>query len=281
MTAPRMLPTTAGALLVDGTIYRHSAVRGDVAPDLHPLVRRFLHELPTVQRERYAGWCAEAVLVSDRLYAAEGGRPGSLSAAQARAALWGARLTVVRVREPGDPDHGGESPPCRSCAALLDWCGIEVPPHEPEVPPRREGPPDVGRWALEIAARAAPDGQRHHLVPPALDAYRRFAGASALPEGPGAEVAPSGYAIDPLRASHTVATLAAFGAALGARVSPLGVECGPGGLATGILAIDERSRVFVLDATAEWFLGATVEEALETLRLGRAPARVRGDGAWT
>jgi hypothetical protein len=79
-----------------------------------------------------------------------------------------------------------------------------------------------------------------------------------------------------MRALHTVHTLAAFGAALGVKVTPLGIE----GDGTGLLAIDEEARVFVLDPTAEWYLGDTVGRALENLVSGRAPARVRLDGTW-
>lgn len=125
-SAPRPLPLTAAALAAGGIVYSHSSVRGDVAPDLHPLVRRFLHDLPIELTERYAGWCAETVLISDRLYEAERAAGGELSAAAARQSLWGATISVSRVREPGDPTHGQPQPPCRSCAALLEWLGIEV-----------------------------------------------------------------------------------------------------------------------------------------------------------
>lgn len=117
----------AGALLLEGVIHTHSSVRGDVAPDLHPMVRRLLDELPADRRERYAGWCAEAVLISDRLYAAEQAG-ATLSATAARSLLWGARIRVVRVREDGDPRHGQAQQPCRSCRELLDYFGIEVLP---------------------------------------------------------------------------------------------------------------------------------------------------------
>jgi len=118
-------PATAGALLVGGTVHTHTSIKGDQPPRLHPLVERFVENLPVEQRERYAGRCAEAVLVSDRLYEAERGRAAELTAGEARAALWGARVTVTRVREPGDPLHGTYQPPCRSCAPLLEWFGIE------------------------------------------------------------------------------------------------------------------------------------------------------------
>jgi hypothetical protein len=120
-----MLPLAAGALQVDGIVYTHTSVRGDVAPELHPLVRRLLHELPAGQRERFMGWCAEPVLLSDRLYAAE--QAGErLSPMAARSLLWGAKVRVVRVREAGDPRHGEAQPPCRSCSALLDYFAVEV-----------------------------------------------------------------------------------------------------------------------------------------------------------
>ncbi|MEU6024917.1 YwqJ-related putative deaminase [Micromonospora sp. NPDC047134] len=125
MTQLRMLPLVAGALLVDGTVHTHTSVRGDVAPRLHPVVRRFLHELPVGQRERFTGWCAEPVLISDRLYAAEADGP-PLNSTRARSLLWGAKVHLTRVREEGDPRHGEPQWPCRSCAALLDWFGMEA-----------------------------------------------------------------------------------------------------------------------------------------------------------
>ncbi|MFY1635109.1 YwqJ-related putative deaminase [Solwaraspora sp. WMMB335] len=122
----RTLPLVAAALLVEGSVHAHTSIRGDLAPDLHPVIRRLLHELPVEHRERFLGWCAEPVLLSDRLYAAEeqAGRP--LSTTAARAALWGAKLRLTLVREPDDPAHGTAASPCRSCRHLLDWFGIEV-----------------------------------------------------------------------------------------------------------------------------------------------------------
>ena len=119
-------PAVAGALLMGGKVHTHTSIKGDQPPRLHPLLERFVDELPVEQRERYAGRCAELVLVSDRLYEAETGRAGELTACEARAALWGARITATRIREQGDPAHGTYQPPCRSCAALLEWFGIEA-----------------------------------------------------------------------------------------------------------------------------------------------------------
>jgi hypothetical protein len=124
----RGYPATAGALLVDGQVHTHSSVRGDLRPELHPMIHRALLTLPIARRERYLGWCAEPVLLSDRLFAAAADLPAgaTLTPAQARAALRGARITVVRVREPGDASHGTPQPPCRSCAVLLELFGVEV-----------------------------------------------------------------------------------------------------------------------------------------------------------
>jgi hypothetical protein len=120
------IPSVAGALLTGGAVHSHTSVKGDVEPRLHPLVEKFIDDLPTEQRERFAGRCAEVVLISDQLYAAESGRAAGLTAGEARAVLWGARITATRIREPGDPDHGTYQPPCRSCAALLEWFGVEA-----------------------------------------------------------------------------------------------------------------------------------------------------------
>jgi hypothetical protein len=118
-------PATSGALLLGGTVYTHTSVRGEVAPNLHPLVAGFLAELPAASRERFAGRCAEAVLISDRVYEAEAAAGSPLTVNQARAAVWGARIAVTRIREAGHPEHGTAEPPCRSCTPLLHWFGVE------------------------------------------------------------------------------------------------------------------------------------------------------------
>lgn len=125
MPQERMLPLTAGAMLVGQTLHTHTSVRGDVAPNLHPILRRLIHELPVEQLERFAGWCAETVLISDRLYAAEE-LAGTLTAMQARSALWGSQLNVVHILQDDDPRHGENVSPCRTCQALLDHFGMEV-----------------------------------------------------------------------------------------------------------------------------------------------------------
>ncbi|TCB90697.1 hypothetical protein E0H26_26820 [Micromonospora zingiberis] len=138
---------------------------------------------------------------------------------------------------------------------------------------------DEGRareWALRIAADATPDGRQHVLTAAAVEAYAEFGGLRLRPQGEGEQIAPSEVHLDPFRVRHSVATLAELAALTGAPLSPLGEEGG----GTGILAIDEQGRVFVLDHTGDWFLGASVDEALGTLLLGQQPRRVRGDGTW-
>lgn len=121
---PRPLPMTAGVLSLDGAVYSHTSIRGDVAPVWHPLLQRLLRELPIESRERYAGWCAEVALISDRLREADRAAGRALTADEARAAMRGGRVSVHRIRERGHPAHGQPQPVCRSCAALLNWFGL-------------------------------------------------------------------------------------------------------------------------------------------------------------
>jgi hypothetical protein len=122
----------------------------------------------------------------------------------------------------------------------------------------------------------APGGQRHVLVAPAFEAYAEFGGLRVTPGGEGEQIAPSVFHLDPTRVLHTAATLAALAAVLGSPLTPLGDE----GDGTGIIAIDETSRMFVVDHAGEWYLGASVDEALTALVLGLQPARLRQDGTW-
>lgn len=272
---------TAGALFFGTSIYRHTSLKGDGSPKWHPLVRNLMDQLPPHRRERFAGWCAEAVLISDRLWETEERQGSGLTFETARPLFAGSIIEVVHVRERGDPVHGTPCPPCRTCQALLDAFGIELnrPVPAPGGPPSGFGgsePDRVRRWALMVAGYAAEDGRHHAVVDAAWEAYERFGGQWHPEPAGGVEVAAKGYAIDPTLALHTVGILDALGAAIGARMSPLGVEVG----GPGLLAVDEHGRLFVIDHTAEWFLGDTVEQGLETLVAGRAPRRLRVDGTW-
>jgi hypothetical protein len=83
-------------------------------------------------------------------------------------------------------------------------------------------------------------------------------------------LAPTPFLLDPRCGLHQPRTLADLGRALGTRLAPLGEEL----YGQALLAVDETGRVFSLDATGEWYLGATVDQALAVLVLGLAPERL-------
>ncbi|WP_436773390.1 YwqJ-related putative deaminase [Yinghuangia sp. YIM S09857] len=124
-----ILPAVAAALFTGKKVRTRAGAKGDTAPAPHPLVREFLAGLPADQRERWNGRCPEVELLSEHLIEAEESRKGRaakkpFALADARRALKGARVTLRRIREEGDPEHGGYQPPCRSCAALLEHFGV-------------------------------------------------------------------------------------------------------------------------------------------------------------
>lgn len=140
------------------------------------------------------------------------------------------------------------------------------------------GHQDVQRarhWGLTLSAWASPAGHQHTFSPKASQALAEFGGLTVHQSGPGVDVARATFALDPELALHTWLTLRGLGSALNVGLFPLGIE--DDGVST--LAIDTTGRVFALDHTAEWLLGATIDEALTTLVLGRRPARVRSDGS--
>ncbi len=142
--------------------------------------------------------------------------------------------------------------------------------------PGRRDEARAREWALTIAGYATPDGRQHVVVPAAIEAYAEFGGLRVTPPGEGERVAPSTVDLDPRRALHSVRTLAGLAALLGGPLTPLGVE----GDDTGILAVGASGRVFLLDHTAEWFVGESVAAALTALLLGWEPARIAEDGTW-
>ncbi|MGV2919383.1 YwqJ-related putative deaminase [Streptomyces alfalfae] len=127
-----ILPTVAAALSVRGqTTLTCTPGRGEEPPALHPLVQDFLDALTSGQRERFTGRCAEAILVSRHIAAADAGRSKRaqrkpMTNGEARKALKHAKLTTRRIREDGDPLHGSFAPPCRSCTALTAHFGVRV-----------------------------------------------------------------------------------------------------------------------------------------------------------
>ncbi|MGW1890259.1 YwqJ-related putative deaminase [Streptomyces sp. NPDC002004] len=126
-----ILPTVAAALSVRGTTLTGTAARGDQPPALHPLVQDFLDTLTSGQRDRFTGRCAEVILISRHLTAADDtrskrARRRPMNNGEARRALKHAKLTARRIREDGDPLHGSFARPCRACTALIDHFGVHV-----------------------------------------------------------------------------------------------------------------------------------------------------------
>lgn len=133
-----ILPTVAAALSVRGETLTGTAARGDQPPPLHPLVQEFLDSLPADRRDRFTGRCAEAILLSRHITNADAARSKRaarkpMTNGEARRALKHAKLTTRRIREDGDPLHGGFAPPCRACEALTAHFGVRVvdPAEEP------------------------------------------------------------------------------------------------------------------------------------------------------
>jgi hypothetical protein len=126
-----ILPNVAAALSVQGTTLTGTAARGDTAPTLHPLVQQFLDALPSDQRDRFTGRCAETLLLSRHIEAADTARSKRaqrrpISPNEARKALKHAKLTARRIREDGDPLHGSFAAPCRACTALAAHFGVRI-----------------------------------------------------------------------------------------------------------------------------------------------------------
>lgn len=126
-----ILPTVAAALSVRGTTLTGTAARGDTPPALHPLVQDFLDALTSDERDRFTGRCAETILISRHLTAADEARSKRaarkpMTNGEARKALKNAKLTARRIREAGDPLHGSYAAPCRACAALSAHFGVRV-----------------------------------------------------------------------------------------------------------------------------------------------------------
>ncbi|MEU6374208.1 YwqJ-related putative deaminase [Streptomyces sp. NPDC046909] len=126
-----ILPTVAAALSVRGATLTGTAARGDQAPPLHPLVQDFLDTLTSTQRDRFTGRCAETILISRHLAAADEARSKRaarkpMTNGEARKALKAAKLTARRIREDGDPLHGSFAAPCRACTALSAHFGVRI-----------------------------------------------------------------------------------------------------------------------------------------------------------
>lgn len=126
-----ILPTIAAALSLRGTTLTGTPARGDTPPALHPLVQDFLDTLTSDQRDRFTGRCAEAILISRHIAAADAARSKRaarkpMTNGEARRALKQAKLTTRHIREDGDPLHGSYAAPCRACTALTAHFGVRT-----------------------------------------------------------------------------------------------------------------------------------------------------------
>ncbi|KMS88520.1 hypothetical protein ACZ91_25625 [Streptomyces regensis] len=126
-----ILPTVAAALSVRGATLTGTAARSDQPPALHHLVQDFLDTLTSDQRDRFTGRCAEAILISRHIAAADAARSKRaarrpMTNGEARKALKHAKLTARRIRENGDPLHGSFAAPCRACTALSAHFGVRI-----------------------------------------------------------------------------------------------------------------------------------------------------------
>ncbi|MFF4604555.1 SUKH-3 domain-containing protein [Streptomyces sp. NPDC001339] len=133
-------------------------------------------------------------------------------------------------------------------------------------------------WADTLRAHTSPAGHRHTLFPAAVEAWAEFGGLHITSPGPSRHIAPTPFTIDPLHGLHLARTLGDLGRALNTDVAPLGREelTAPGGTthAQATLAIDTYGRVYSLDHSGDWYLGADIDAALGTLVLGTQPARL-------
>ncbi|WP_406420264.1 SUKH-3 domain-containing protein [Streptomyces sp. NBC_00842] len=125
-------------------------------------------------------------------------------------------------------------------------------------------------WADALRAHTSPAGHQHAVFPAAVEAWAEFGGLRIAAPAPGRQIAPASVWIDPLSGLHLARTLGDLGRALQTEVSPLGEE----GDGQAVLAIDAEGRVYSIDHTGDWFLGADIDQALATLVGGFQPERL-------
>lgn len=103
-------PGAAGSLQVGNRTFAGTSTRGATPPTHHPRVQQALDNIPAAQRSRSHGRCVEPACISQALN--EGVDPkGGVS-------------TVLKVRAPGNSDHGADLPACPTCSKLLEVFGI-------------------------------------------------------------------------------------------------------------------------------------------------------------
>lgn len=128
-------------------------------------------------------------------------------------------------------------------------------------------------WADALRSHASPAGHQHAVFPAAVEAWAEFGGLHITATAPGRQIAPAEVRIEPLSGLHLARSLADLGRALETEIAPLGEE----GNGQAVLAIDTEGRVYSVDHTGDWFLGADIDGALATLVTGIQPERLVSD----
>ncbi|OEV05341.1 SUKH-3 domain-containing protein [Streptomyces oceani] len=125
-------------------------------------------------------------------------------------------------------------------------------------------------WADTLRDHTSDGGHRHAVFPAVVEAWAEFGGLEISPTAPGRDLAPRKLRLDPLAGLHAARTLGDLGQALDTRLAPLGAEADD----SALLAIDAVGRVYALDHTGDWYLGAGVDAGLTTLIGGVRPVRL-------
>lgn len=125
-------------------------------------------------------------------------------------------------------------------------------------------------WADALRRHTSPAGHRHAVFPAAVEAWAEFGGLHIEPQGPGRRIAPATVHLDPMYGLHLARTLGDLGRALGCEVAPIGEETHT----QALLAVDNEARVYSLDHSGDWYLGAHIDQALATLVTGAEPTRL-------
>ncbi|WP_405492113.1 SUKH-3 domain-containing protein [Streptomyces sp. NBC_00096] len=125
-------------------------------------------------------------------------------------------------------------------------------------------------WADALRDHTTPAGHRHTVFPAAVEAWAEFGNLTVAAPGTGRQIAPTAVRLDPLTGLHLARTFADLGRALSTQLCPLGVEAD----GTSHLALDREGRVYCVDHTGDWYLGAGLDEALTLLLTGLQPTRL-------